>query len=167
MADSIGATIQTLTDGRLTLKEAHLKYLGLDMEADDPKVDISYGQDRCILLHNPEKRAALVDEIMAGVSIIPDDEEGEVGTRLEDVALSVSVDKQGRLRIPELFLKFGEMMEKTSKVCILPRQRIGWLEIRTEANFEAFIADPNDRWYKLLGRVVRRARGEQSESSAA
>ncbi len=164
MAGTIGASIQTLTDGRLTLKQAHLEYL--ELPADDLSIDITYGPDKCILIHNPARREQLVEEILGKVSIIPDEEEGEVELRLDSVAQTVPVDDQGRLRVPEVFLKFGGMTEKSCRVCLLPRRKSGWLEIRTESNYDAYVANPEDRWMRTLGRVLRNARGERHEQPA-
>ncbi|NPV48730.1 MAG: hypothetical protein HPY69_17460 [Armatimonadetes bacterium] len=165
MASTTGASIQTLTDGRLTLKQAHLEYL--ELPPDNLSIDLTFGPDKCILIHNPAKREQLVNEILGNVSIIPDEEESEVELRLDSVATNVPVDEQGRLRIPELFLKFGDMLPRSCRVCLLPRRKSGWLELRTESNFDAWVANPDDRWMRILGRVLREARGEQREQPAA
>jgi DNA-binding transcriptional regulator/RsmH inhibitor MraZ len=160
MADAQGVSTQTVTDGRLTLKQAHLQYL--DLPEKDAKVDVSYGPENCILLHNPARRQQLLAELLDSQGLVLDSDENLVEIRLDSVANTVAVDDQGRMRIPELHLRFASLIEKSCKVVIVPRRRSGWLEVWGDANFDTFVKSGTDEWLDCLSRVSRRRLKERS-----
>jgi DNA-binding transcriptional regulator/RsmH inhibitor MraZ len=161
MAESLGPSIQTITDGRLTLKKAHLEYLG-----DPANIDISYGPAKSIILHNPDRRLALVEEILGGPDFGLDKDQNQIELRLDSVAQTVPVDEQGRIRVPEVHLKFAGLTDKSCKVTLLPRRRNGWLEVWAEQKFDDFVADPSDQWLDALNRQILRRREERGQADS-
>lgn len=165
MADAQGVSTQTLTDGRLTLKQAHLDYLDLPKEG--AKLDITYGFGKCILLHNQSRREKLLDELLDSDDMDFDPAEQVVELHLDGVAQTVTVDDQGRLRVPELHLKFAELTDKSCKVVVIPQRRSRWLELWREDHFDAHVSAQSDEWQDVLSRVRKRRREEREGHSGS
>ena len=160
MSELIGPAIHSITDGRLTFKKPHLEYLG-----NPSSVDITLGPGKSILIHNPERRAQLVEQLLGGVEGMLDSNQYQVAMRLDNMADNAPVDEQGRLRIPPLYLKRAGLTDKSAKACLVPARRDGWLELYSETEFERIIDDPADPWREALDRVIENWRTQHRDSS--
>lgn len=162
MPETIGPAIHSITDGRLTFKKPHLEYL-----ENPTSVDITLGPGKSILIHNPAKRQRLVDELLGGDDGVLDSNQRRVAMRLDNMADSASIDEQGRIRIPALYLKRAGLVEKTVKAYLVPARREGWLELYDEAAFEAMLSastdDEDDAWSEALDAVIRAQRKREAE----
>lgn len=159
MSEIIGPAIHSITDGRLTFKKPHLEYLG------NPScVDITYGPGKSILIHNPQRRSQMVEDLLGGVDGVLDTNHRRVAMRLDNMADSAPVDDQSRIRIPALYLKRAGLIEKTVKAYLVPARREGWLELYNEDAFEAmFEGDDDDAWDDALDAVIKAQRMRHSE----
>jgi len=156
MPETIGPAIQSVTDGRLTFKKAHLEYLG------NPEcVDVTFGPGRSILIHNPQRRQELLDMLLADEEGLLDEDQNQIELRLDSLADPAPVDEQGRMRIPQVYLNRLQLPDKGAKVYLFRRRRNGWIEVWSEAEFDRMIDAPADVWQVALNRLVLRRRGTQ------
>lgn len=160
MPEAIGPTIQTVTDGRLTLKKSHLEYLG-----NPASVDVTFGPGRSILIHESSRRKQMVETLLGTDEGPLDSDQSQVEFRLDSMAESVPVDDQGRMRLPAMHLDRAMLTEKGCKAYLVPRRRNGWLEVWNQQEFSRVVDDPTDNWLDSLNKVILRCRGErQSEA---
>lgn len=155
MAENIAPAIHSITEGRLTFKKSHLEYL------DNPTaVDITFGPGRSILIHNPERRLALLRQLLGDEPLL-DSVQSQVEFRLDSMSDSVLVDEQSRIRIPAPFLNRARLTEKGAKAYLIPRRRNGWIEVWSEPEFDKIVDDPIDQWTEMLNRVILHVRNKE------
>lgn len=150
MADDLGPVIQTLTDGRLTLKPPQRGFLG-----NPPQVDATMGPANAILLHNCDRRLQLLEQIVRipeGKG--PNKDQLNVRLRLDGLKHTCQVDDQGRLRLPEMLLELAGLTDKSCKVFLVPDRVNGWLEIWPQEDFKAFFKNPQDQWLDSLNSLI-------------
>lgn len=162
MSATIAPSNQSITDGRLTLKKAHLEYLG-----NPSTIDVTFGPGRSILLHNPQRREALLEQILGAEQGPLDEDEMNVELRLDSMAEACPVDDQGRLRLGQTHLERGRLLEKGCKVVIFARRRNGWLEIWKAGEFDPMVENPADNWLSALNRLIQRGRGERADDNGS
>lgn len=158
MSDTIGPAIHSITDGRLTFKKPHLEYLG-----NPQSVQLTFGPGHTVLIHNPDRRQQLVEQLLGGVQGMLDGDQYQVAMRLDNMADDAPVDDQGRIRIPVIYLKRAGLTDKTTKAYLVPARRDGWLELYSESEFERIIDDPTDPWREALDRLIMQWRQKQAQ----
>lgn len=150
MADDLGPVIQTLTDGRLTLKPAQREFLG-----SPPQVDVTMGPAQAILIHNPVKRLELLQQV---IKVPPggrlNKNQINVRMRLDGLKHSCTVDDQGRLRLPEMLLELAGLTEKSCRVYLVPDRYNDWLEVWAQEAFKAYFRQPEDQWLDALNSLI-------------
>jgi DNA-binding transcriptional regulator/RsmH inhibitor MraZ len=161
MAPTIAPSNQSVTNGRLTLKKAHLEYLG-----NPETVDVTFGPGHSILLHNPQRREQLINQILGDNPGPLDEDEMNIELRLDSMAEACAVDEQGRMRLGQTHLERGKLTEKGCKVVVFARRRNGWLEIWKLDDFDPMVNDSSDPWLSAFNRLIQRGRKERSSDPA-
>lgn len=157
MAETPGSILQSVTDGRLTLRKAHLDYLG-----NPDSVDVTLGPGTGIILHSPKRRLELLKDLLGDPDALqPDDDASYVQLRLHSVRDNAPVDDQGRLRIPPMFVNYLKLPDKQAKVYLISGRGNKWVELWPEADFTTMVNTRADDWLQAFNRTQEKAKEQK------